>query len=60
MENTAATATDPIIDAVDIAVTGSIAAITLTANTDTTAKAKAKVKVKKDLTAAEREVQNQK
>jgi hypothetical protein len=41
-------------------VIGSIAAITLMANTDTTAKAKAKVKVKKDLTAAEREVQNQK
>jgi hypothetical protein len=60
MENTAAvaTATDPSVDAVDVAVTGSIAATTPTASTDATAKAK--VKVKKELTAAEREVQNQK
>jgi hypothetical protein len=59
MENTAA-ATDPSFDAVDVAVTGSIAATAPTASTDTTAKDKAKVKVKKELTTAEREVENQK
>jgi hypothetical protein len=45
---------------VDVAVTGSVAATAPTAITDTTAKAKLKVKVKKEMTAAEREVQNQK
>jgi hypothetical protein len=45
---------------VDVAVIGSIVATALMANTDTTAKAKPKVKVKKEMTAAEREVQNQK
>jgi alanyl-tRNA synthetase len=44
----------------DVAVTGSVAATAPTANMDTTAKANGKVKVKKELTATEREVQNQK
>jgi hypothetical protein len=45
---------------VGVAVTGSIAATTPMASTDTTAKAKPKAKVRKEMTAAEREVQNQK
>jgi hypothetical protein len=62
MENTTAvtTTTDPSIDTMDVAVTGSVTATAPTASMDTTAKAKAKVKVKKELTMAEREVQNQK
>jgi hypothetical protein len=60
MENTAATDTaiNPSIDAVDVAVTGSVVATTPTAITDTTAKAKPKAKVKKEMTAMEKEVQN--
>jgi hypothetical protein len=58
MVNTAPTDTDPSIKAMDVAVTGSIAATASTNITDITAKAKPKVKVKKELTAAEREVQN--
>jgi murein DD-endopeptidase MepM/ murein hydrolase activator NlpD len=54
------TDTDPSFKAVDIAVTGSVAATTPTAIMDTTAKAKPKVKVKKEMTVAESEVQNQK
>jgi hypothetical protein len=57
---TAPAATDPSVEAVDVAVTGSVVATALMANTDTTAKAKPKVKVKKEMTAAEGEVQNQK
>jgi hypothetical protein len=53
-------AIDPSVKVVDVAVTGSVAATAPTASTDTTAKAKPKVKVKKEMTAAEREVQNQK
>jgi hypothetical protein len=53
-------ATDPSVQAVDVAVTGSVVATAPTASMDTTAKAKPKVKVKKEMTAAEREVQNQK
>jgi TctA family transporter len=62
MENTTATDTaiDPSIDAVDVAVTGSVVATAPMAITDTTAKAKPKAKVKKEMTATEREVQNQK
>jgi hypothetical protein len=47
------TATDPSVDAMDVAVTGFVAATTPTASTDATAKAKAKtkVKMKKELTA---------
>jgi hypothetical protein len=56
MENTADAATDPSVDAMDVAVTGSVAATAPMTSTDTTAKAK--VKVKKEMTAAEREVQN--
>jgi hypothetical protein len=62
MENTVA-ATDPSIDAMDIAITGSVAAtapMASMATTVTTAKPKPKAKVKKVMTAAERKVQNQK
>jgi hypothetical protein len=60
MENATA-AGDPSVEAVDVAVTGSITATASTASTSTTAaaKAKPKAKVKKEVTAAEREVQNQ-
>jgi hypothetical protein len=62
MENTTAatTTTDPSVDVVDIEVTGSVTATAPTASTDTTAKGKPKAKVRKEMTAAEREVQNQK
>jgi hypothetical protein len=58
MENTATAATDPSADVVDVVITSFVAATVPTASTDTTAKAK--VKVKKELTTAERGVQNQK
>jgi hypothetical protein len=54
---------DPSIDAIDLAVTGTIADTALTASTATTAvvdKAKPKAKVKKQVNAAERKVQNKK
>jgi hypothetical protein len=54
MENAAAAG--PCVEAVDIAITGSIAATALMANTTTTAavaKAKLKAKVKKEVTAME-------
>jgi hypothetical protein len=47
------------VEAVDVAVTGFVAAIAPTASTTTTADV-AKAKVKKEVTAAERKVQNQK
>jgi hypothetical protein len=61
MENAAGA--DPSIEAVDVAVAGTIVATAMTASTTTTAavaKSKPKVKVKKEATATEREVQNQK
>jgi hypothetical protein len=62
MENATATS-DPSVDVKDVAVTGYAAATVQTASTTTTATAtnnKPKAKVKKEMTAAEREVQNQK
>jgi hypothetical protein len=60
MENVGATA-DPSVDALDVAIIGTIADTTPTAIvTTTTAIAKSKAKVKKEVTAAEREVQTQK
>jgi hypothetical protein len=67
MENTATA--DPSVEAVDVAFTGTVVDTTPTASKSTTAavgkpkpkpKPKPKVKVKKEVTAAEREVQNQK
>jgi predicted RNase H-like nuclease (RuvC/YqgF family) len=58
MENTAAT--DPSVDVEDVAISAYVEATVPTANTTTTAKAKPKAKVKKEMTAADREVQNQK
>jgi hypothetical protein len=58
MENTVAI--DPSIDAEDVVVTGYAVAIAPTASTATIVKAKPKAKVKKEMTAAERKVQNQK
>jgi HD-GYP domain-containing protein (c-di-GMP phosphodiesterase class II) len=56
-----ATAADPSVDAMDVAVTAPAASTASTASTTTTAGiTKAKAKVKKELTMAEREVQNQK
>jgi hypothetical protein len=60
MENAA---TDPSVEAIDVAVTGIVVATAPMANTATTAtvaKAKPKAKVKKEVTETEREVQNQK
>jgi hypothetical protein len=59
MEN--ATAIDPSVEVVDVAITGTVAATMPMANMATTAVvAKAKAKVKKQVTTWEREVQNQK
>jgi predicted RNase H-like nuclease (RuvC/YqgF family) len=51
---------NPSVDAEDVAVTAYVEATAPTANTTTTAKAKPKAKVKKEMTAVDREVQNQK
>jgi hypothetical protein len=62
MENIGTTA-DPSIDAVDVAIIGTIADTTPMASMTTTAaitNPKPKAKVKKEVTTAEREVQNQK
>jgi hypothetical protein len=58
MENVGSVA-DPSIDAVDVAVTGTVTDIAPAASTATII-AITKAKVKKEVTAAEREVQNQK
>jgi ribulose kinase len=59
MENAAAT--NPIVDAIDMAVNATVAQTAPTTSTATTmAIAKLKAKVKKELTVAEREVQNRK
>jgi hypothetical protein len=60
MENTVA---DHSVEAIDVAITGVVAATVPMASTATTtavAKDKPKAKVKKEVTAVEREVQNQK
>jgi hypothetical protein len=60
MENVGAT-TDPSVDAVDVAIIGTIVDTALTTSMNTTAAiAKPEAKVKKEVTTVDREVQNQK